>query len=263
MRFAIFNMEGVFHIHSNYSYDGKLSLKDLRDECEKRNFRFMVVTDHAEDFSADKVEKFIDDCEKISEKGFLAVPGLEFVIDKEREVHLLVVGLEKQRLQNGIDGILEGVWKDENHTLAVLAHPSRSGHYIPPGYDTKIHGIEVWNSAYNTRYLPDHKAIRLFSSLKRRNPRLMGFGGLDLHDRSGFRGLRIRMANECQTTLELLSDLKQGRFMIRGSYLGMSSAPCYGFFGLSILGLGRCALNGIDFLMQRSATLRKLRGKKG
>lgn len=263
MRFAIFDMEGVFHVHSNYSYDGKLSLQDLRDECEKRNFQFMVVTDHAEDFSSDKVEKFIDDCEKISGKGFLAVPGLEFAIDKEREVHLLVVGLEKQRLQNGIDGILERVGEDENNSLAVLAHPSRSGHYIPRGYDTKIHGIEVWNSAYNTRYLPDHKAIRLFSSLKRRNPRLVGFGGLDLHDRSGFRGLRIRMAHECHTTPELLSHLKQGKFMIRGSYLGMSSAPGYGFLGLSILGLGRHVLNVIDFLMQRSATLRKLRGKKG
>lgn len=255
-------MEGIFHVHSNYSFDGNLSLGDLRDECEKRNFRFMIVTDHAEDFSSDKVEKFIDDCEKISGKGFLAVPGLEFAIDKEREIHLLVVGLEKQHLQNGIDGILERVWQSENHSFAVLAHPSRSRYYVPPGYDTKIHGIEVWNSAYNTRYLPDHEAIRLFASLKRRNPRLLGFGGLDLHDRSGFRGLRICMADECQTTLELLSHLKQGKFMIRGSYLGMSSAPDYGLLGLSILELGRHVLNVIDFLMQRSATLRKLRGKK-
>lgn len=261
MRFAIFDMEGVFHVHSNYSSDGKLSLEDLREECKKRGFQFMVVTDHAEDFSPDKVNKFIDNCEKISRKGFLAIPGLEFIIDKEREAHLLVAGLEKLTSQNGIGEILRRVLEGENNSLVVLAHPSRSRYYIPSRYESKINGIEVWNSAYNTRYLPDHKAIRFLAYLKKKNPQLIGFGGLDLHDRSGFRGLRICTVDECQTTLELLDNLKRGKFVIRGSYIGIPSAPAYGFFGLLVFALGRRALNTMDFLMQRSAFLRKLRGK--
>ena len=222
----------------------------------------MVVTDHAEDFPPGKVKELIDHCKEISEEDFWVIPGLEFIIDKEREVHLLVVGLEGLPLQNGTDEILGMIGGEESNAFAVLAHPSRSKHYVPPEYEKKIHGIEVWNSAYDTRYLPDHKAIRLFAYLKQKNPRLVVFGGLDLHDRSGFRGLRILMTDECQTTLELLNHLKHGKFVIRGSYMDMTSMPAYGPIGMTILALGRHALNIMDFLMQRSAFLRKLRGKK-
>ncbi len=246
----LFIMQGIFHIHSNYSSDGRLSLEELKAECLNRNLQFMVVTDHGEDFSPGKIKQFIDHCQKISDGSFLAIPGLEFNIDKDHESHLLIAGLDESPWENGPEAILEKVREGKHSALAVMAHLSRSNHYIPPEYEKKIHGIEVWNAAYDSRYLPDHKAVRLFSSLKKVNKRLIGFGGLDLHDHSGFRGLRICLTKTCHNSKELLDALKAGKFKIRGPLVKISSSPQFGFLAISLLTLGRKVLVFIDSLKQ-------------
>ena len=251
----LINMEGLFHVHSNYSADGRLSLEELREECLKRNLQFMVVTDHAEDFSATRLQKFIDHCERISDERFLVVAGLEFNIDREREVHLLVVGLDGLPCENGPEAILKKIREGKNSALTVMAHLSRSNYYIPPDYEKKIHGIEVWNAAYDSRYLPDHKAIRLFADLKKVNKRLIGFGGLDLHDHSGFRELRICLTNSCHNNQELLDHLKAGKFKIRGPFMSISSTPSFGVCKLSLLSLCRRALTIADFIRWKSTNL--------
>jgi len=240
------NMEGLFHVHSNYSADGRLSLEELREECIKRSLRFMVVTDHAEDFPPGKIRQFVDHCQKISDGNFLVVPGLEFNIDKDHEVHLLVVGLEDFVSADGKEEILKKIRKGETTALTVMAHLSRSNHYIPSEYENRINGIEVWNAAYDSRYLPDHKAIRLFAGLKKVNKRLIGFGGLDLHDHSGFRGLRICLLNSCVNATEVLDHLKEGRFIIRGPFVDISSSPNLGFFRIKLLEWGRKLLTVAD-----------------
>jgi predicted metal-dependent phosphoesterase TrpH len=251
----LINMEGLFHVHSNYSADGRLSLEELRKECLKRNLQFMVVTDHAEDFPPGKAKKFIDHCKKVSDSDFLVVPGLEFNIDREREVHLLVVGLDGLPCENEPEAILKKVREGKNSALNVVAHLSRSNHYIPPEYEDKINGIEIWNAAYNSRYLPDQKAMRLFTNLKKKNSQLVGFGGLDLHDRSGFRELKICLTNSCHNEKELLDDLKAGKFKIRGQYMSLSSQPTSGFWLMTILGLGRKVLVAADFIRWKAITI--------
>ena len=250
-------MEGLFHVHSNYSSDGRLSLEELREECIKRGLRFMVVTDHAEDFSAGKIKQFIDHCQRISDSDFVIVPGLEFNIDKDHEVHLLVVGLDGLPCENGPEAILEKIREGKNSALAVVAHLSRSNHYIPPDYKRRINGIEVWNAAYDSRYLPDHKAIRLYADLRKVNNQLIGFGGLDLHDRSGFRELRISLTNSCHNTRELLEDLKAGKFEIRGPFLKISSSPNPGFLSMKIFEWGRKLLTVADHIHWQIASWKK------
>ena len=250
-------MEGLFHVHSNYSADGRLSLEELREECIKRSLRFMVVTDHAEDFPPGKIRQFVNHCQKISDGNFLVVPGLEFNIDKDHEVHLLVVGLEDFVSADGKEEILKKIRKGETTALTVMAHLSRSNHYIPSEYENRINGIEVWNAAYDSRYLPDHKAIRLFADLKKVNKRLIGFGGLDLHDHSGFRELRICLTNSCPNSQELLDDLKAGKFKIRGPFMSISSAPSFGVCKLSLLSFCRRALTIADFIKWKSTDCKK------
>jgi|GEM_PF-587874 len=251
----LLKMEGIFHIHSNYSSDGSLSLEELKSECLSRNIQFMVVTDHAEDFPPGKIKKFIDHCREISDRSFWAVPGLEFNIDREREVHLLVVGLDGLPCENGTEAMLNKIREGKNTALSVVAHLSRSNYYIPPEYKNVINGVEIWNAAYNSRYLPDDKAIRLFADLKRVNKELIGFGGLDLHDPSGFRELRMRLKDSCRTPKELLDHLKEGKFKIRGPYISLSSTPRFGFWKMSFLSLGRKALAVADFIRYKSNNL--------
>lgn len=241
-------MEGIFHVHSNYSSDGRLSLEELKEECIKRGLSFMVLTDHAEDFQPGGVMEFINHCRQISDNHFWAIPGLEFNIDKDHEVHLLVVGLEGLPCENGSEAILKRVRETKNNTLAVVAHLSRSNHYIPSEYENIINGIEIWNAAYDSRYLPDHKAIRLFNDLKKRNEGLVGFGGLDLHDRSGFRDLKLRINRHCTTESELLTHLKAGRFTIKGPHIVIASIPDWGFLKIILLNIGRKLLTVSNFI---------------
>ncbi|MBI4767410.1 MAG: PHP domain-containing protein [Deltaproteobacteria bacterium] len=250
-------MEGLFHVHSTYSSDGKLSLEELREECLNRNLKFMVVTDHAEDFTPGKIKKYVNHCREISDEDFWAIPGLEYVIDKEHQVHLLVVNLEGLPFEKGPEAILYAVREGKGSPLAVVAHLSRCDYFIPPDYEQTIDGIEVWNAAYNSRYLPDHKAIDLFIKLKKKNPRLVGFGGLDLHDRTGFRGLRICLKDACRNPNDLLDQLKGGKFIIYGSYFRISSIPRLGSFPLFLLMLGRKIVSRADSCRWRLVSWRR------
>lgn len=247
-------MKGLFHVHSNYSSDGCLSLEDLRNESALRGFQFVVVTDHAEDFEPGKLEKFVAHCREVSDESFWIIPGLEFVIDRAHQVHLLVVGIDGCALKNGAGKILERIQQDENNIFAVIAHLSRSNHHVPPNYAKTIHGIEIWNAAYDSRYLPDHKAIRLFWKIKKNNARLVGFGGLDLHDYSGFRGLSLHVKDSCRNPNELILRLKEGQFEIHGPHMTLSSDPRIGLLRMLILGLGRAFLVAVDNLYWKIKT---------
>lgn len=217
----------------------------------------MVVTDHAEDFPPEKINQFITHCQKISDDKFLVIPGLEFNIDKDKEVHLLLVGLNGLPYEKGSEAVLEKVLRGENNALAVVAHLSRSNHYIPKEYENRINGIEIWNAAYDSRYLPDHKAIRLYADLKKVNKQLIGFGGLDLHDLSGFRELRICLTTPCHSSKELLDHLKSGKFIIRGPFVSISSMPRFGLYKIFLLSLCRKVLTVADFIRWKSAECKK------
>jgi len=250
-------MEGLFHLHSDYSFDGKLSLEELKEECVRRKQDFMVVTDHAEDFDSEKLKRYLAHCKSLTDKEFIVVPGLEFRLEGKREVHVLVVGSDALSCAEAPWGIMEKVSSGESRGLVVLAHPSRNGHYLPKYLEHSIHGIEIWNAGYDSRYLPDYNAIQLFRSLKKRNRNLVGFGGLDLHDRTGFRELRLQMNNPVETEAELLAHFKAGRFTIRGSHTGTDSIPDWGFAKMVLLNVGRKMLFAADYLKWQLVSRKK------
>lgn len=241
-------MEGLFHLHSDYSNDGKLSLEQLREESVGRKMSFIVVTDHAEDFDSEKLRRYLAHCRRLTDRDFIVVPGLEFNVDRKREVHILVIGAEALFSAEGPKDIMEKVAARASGALVVLAHPSRNGHYLPPYWESRISGMEIWNAAYDSRYLPDHRAINLFHHLTKRNRRLVGFGGLDLHDRSGFRELILSMDQPSGTEAELLLHLRKGRFRIRGPFTGIDSVPDWGFAKMAFLHLGRKVLTAADYM---------------
>lgn len=250
-------MEGLFHLHSNYSFDGKLSLEELREECARRRQSFMIMSEHAEDFDADNLSRYLDHCKRLTDREFIVVPGLEFRMEGEREVHVLVVGEKALESAKTPQGVMEKELSENGRGLVVLAHPSRNGHYLPKDLEHRIHGIEIWNAAYDSRYLPDYRAIRLFRSLRMLNRNLVGFGGLDLHDRSGFRELKLQMNHPSRTEAELLTHLKAGRFSIRGHYAGIDSVPDWGFAKMLLLNVARKLLTVADILRWKLASPEK------
>jgi hypothetical protein len=57
---------GIIHVHSSYSHDGRDSLEALRDFAEARGIGFIGLTDHAEDFTADRYAEFAAGCRAVS-----------------------------------------------------------------------------------------------------------------------------------------------------------------------------------------------------
>jgi len=249
-------MEGIFHIHSNYSYDGKISLAELKYECVKRNLRFMLLTDHAQGFDNAKLQKLVEECKQLSTEGFFAVPGLEFSLDEYKDTHLIAVGLQSFPADSSPNSIIEETKK--NSGLLVIAHPARNSYFLPESIVDALDGIEIWNAAYNSRYLPDAKAISLLKELKTKNSDLVGLGGLDLHDSTGLKGLRLAVLTAYQSQEGLLKLIREGDFENRGQFLTVSSRPDLNSSSLLLLSFLRVCLKMADSTRWKITALKKL-----
>jgi hypothetical protein len=102
---------------------------------------------------------------------------------------------------------------------------------IPPVVLDHIDAIEVWNTNYNTRYLPDPRAIQLFHEVHRRRPNVVATVGLDQHDASNDREARVILPRPSR---DPIAELKAGRFMNHGktmefdSRVSLTSSQLYG-----------------------------------
>ncbi len=237
-------MEGLAHLHSVYSYDGKLTLEELKEECKKRDLQFLLMTEHAEDFDSKKMEALVAHCSFLSDEDFFIVPGLEFVVDVEHDVHLLAFGLSAMPPDNAFESIAAAV--NQSGGFTVLAHPRRNNYYLPAEVKGNIDGVEVWNAAYDSRYLPNDKSYRLLGRLRADNAKKLAFAGLDLHDLTGFRNVTISLADKCESREELLQSLKQGSYRIQSPYVSLRPewSPCQ--LTLRLLATARAFLNGAD-----------------
>lgn len=258
--------EGLFHVHSSFSSDGKLDLDELKAECLARGFSFMVVTDHAEDFGAGDLDRYVRRCRDLSGPDFLAVPGLEFRLPGNEEIHLLVAGWEgrfngPQGIGN-IPDILARAISAHNGSLVILAHPFKSatGCFIPPEIEPALDGLEIWNASCDSRYLPDFRALRTYQEFNSRQAGIIGIGGLDLHDRSGFRGVRIRLQGQCSGAADLIGRIRAGQFVTAGTCFRVPSMPEYGKAALALLAAGRRVLDAVDL---PASMMKRLAGRTG
>jgi len=168
------------HAHSEWSYDGSWSLKDLRDKFSQRGSRILLMTEHDRGFTPQRYAEFRQACTEVSSSQILVVPGMEYS-DADNRVHVLVWGvpflgeglptsemLEAVRVANGV---------------AVLAHPSRKNVYMDfdPYWADRLLGIEAWNRKYDG-WAPSKTAPALLQS-----GNSIPFVGLDFHtDRQSF-----------------------------------------------------------------------------
>ena len=251
-------VEGIFHIHSHYSYDGRISLVQLKTGCLQRGLRFALLTEHVRGFDQDKFNHFVSECRRLSDDRVLLVPGLEFDFAEQNDLHVLMVGLKVLPEGKTADQIVASASKQG--ALIVVAHPVRNGHHIPDNIADIIDGIELWNAAYNSRYLPDEKAIVLLRQLRKSNKHLIGLGGLDLHGLEGFRGLRIRLKGGFEDGADLLSLIRNGSFKIHGTFLTLRPVPRTSSVSFCLLRLSRKLLSIADRTLSAVASPMKQMG---
>jgi predicted metal-dependent phosphoesterase TrpH len=237
---------GIIHVHSSYSHDGHDSLEALRDFAEAQGIGFIGLTDHAEDFDADRFSEFSARCRQVSDERIRILPGLEWRFSGYPGLHLLGLGI-KQWIEPKTPAEFVS-HTGGNAGLTIVAHPILPAYRVPDEVLAGIDAIEVWNGNYNTRYLPDPKAIKLYHDARLKRPGLVATVGPDQHDLHNDRRLRVQLSD---ADAEPLAALKSGRFANRGPYLGFDSAVSWTPVQLALLRALRVGFDTVERTQER------------
>lgn len=246
---------GAIHVHSDYSHDGKDSLVRLRDFALERGIAFIGLTDHAEDLDEALWAELVARCAEVSDERTTLIPGLEWRFAGYTGLHLLALGLTRWiepqtpsefiRLTRGVAG------------LTIVAHPILADYSVPEEVAAGIDAVEVWNASYNTRYLPDPRAVRLLRRIRHQRPEVVGTAGLDQHDSRNDRETRVLLHD---ASGDALAALRAGHFTNVGRLLRFDARDGFSAAGLGALTAARWTLDGVERVQDRLArAARRLR----
>lgn len=246
---------GAIHVHSDFSHDGKDPLEQLRDFALEHGITFIGLTDHAEDLDRARWTAYVERCAELSDERATLIPGLEWRFAGLTGLHLLALGLTRWiepatpsefiRLTRGVAG------------LTIVAHPILAHYRVPEEVAAGIDAVEVWNASYNTRYLPDPRAVRLLRRIRRSRPEVVGTAGLDQHDSRNDRETRVLVHD---ATGDPLAALRAGRFTNVGRLLRFDARDGFTTAALGALTAARWAFDGIERVQDLLArTARRVR----
>ena len=208
-------IRGIMHVHSNYSFDGTLSLPEIKEICTKNKLSFAVLTEHAdgEQFTPEKMGGFLKECESLSDNSFVFIPGLEYECER---MHVLAIGAGEYLIEDNLTNLMEKI--NKSGSLAVLAHAK---YYEEIPYDklSNLDGLEAWNSRYDGRYSPSKKSLFILAKFREQNKDLPAYCGLDMHKKHSFGALTTTVEADGLTKEKILEALKQKRFYSSGKYI--------------------------------------------
>jgi hypothetical protein len=210
------------------------------------------MTEHAEDLDPSIWTRYRERCGELSDDRVRIIPGLEFRFAGFPGVHLLALGLERW-----MEPATPGEFFDlaaGNARFTGAAHPVAYDYALPDEVATRVDAIEVWNTQYNTRYLPDPRAIELLQRVRRTRPEVVGFAGLDQHNAANDRGARVVLTGPDRDPLQAL---RAGRFRSRGRLLGFRPDVGWGPVRLGLLRAARASLDSVSTWQDRRALERR------
>src|SRR5258708_14427428 len=212
-------LKGALHVHSTYS-DGEFTLRELRDAFLADGCSFVCMTDHAEFFDQKSIERYIAECESLSDHNFRFVAGLEYRC--EREMHILGYRATKLTQSTDPQEVIRHI--DSQGALSVIAHPKNDFFEWIEGFDTLPLGIETWNTKYDGRYAPRPETFALLLRLKQRAPQMHAFYGQDLHWQKQFRGMFVILDSSSLEPVAILSALAAGRYSAENDKMRLPSS---------------------------------------
>lgn len=199
--------KGIIHAHSTYSYDGKLSLSELKQLLLENGIHFACMSEHTDELSQGRAEAFVNECRALSDSSFVFVPGFEVPYQR---AHILQLGSTEFLTQiSDMDSLIK--WSKKS-ALTVLAHPVRNKFKLDEILRGAINGVEIWNQQYEGKWLPRTKSVSLLRQLRKERPTLLATGGIDFHRTEHF-GTPLTFIELSELTEEsICTALKAGQF---------------------------------------------------
>jgi PHP domain len=212
-------LKGALHAHSTYS-DGEFTLNELRDIFLSEGCSFLCMTDHAEYFDRQSIERYVSECKSLSDNRFCFVAGLEYRC--ERDMHILGYCATKLADTRDPQEVIRHI--DGQQALSVIAHPKNDFFAWIEGFQTLPQGIEVWNTKYDGRYAPRSGTFALLQRLQQRAPRMHAFYGQDLHWRKQSRRLCVQLDCDSLDPAAILAALTAGNYTAHKNNLALPSS---------------------------------------
>ena len=201
-------VKATFHIHSDWSYDGKWTLSRIADYFGKIGYRLVLTSEHDVTFDSDRWQKYQAACRTASTDKILLVPGMEYS-DENNNVHVLVWGIESFLGKRQPTGVMLQKVKDLGG-FCVLAHPSRrhAWQQLDAAWLPLLHGLELWNRKADG-IAPSAEAIDLLKT----NVNLKPFVGLDFHQANQLFPLSMMIKINCSLSPDRVIDsLRDGKY---------------------------------------------------
>jgi hypothetical protein len=195
---------GITHVHSKYSFDGTMSLPEIRTLCRGAGYSFALMTEHIEGMSSDGFAAFLRECQEHSDETFLFVPGLEFHAEC-----VSTNGINKP-VDMGCDRrqLLEECLKQD--TFNVFVHPRLLAERRRAALPDALHAVEVWNAKYDGARYPSPRNLALFHKFARERD-CGAVVGVDLHTPTQLVPLHVSVELELLAPDSLLRALRAGR----------------------------------------------------
>ncbi len=205
---------GFLHSHSRYSYDAKLTLKELRDLCVSRGVQFVCMTEHTDEMTPESAQAFVEECNALSDDTFRFIPGFEVPY---KHAHILMIGMRSFHARYAPDSETLLPWTNEAK-FVVLAHPVRNHFDVDPELLELIDALEVWNQQYEGKRVPRTRSLALLEELRKKKPSLLATGGVDFHRSEHFGAPFVTLNVDTMTEDSILEKLLLGAFVVHSSH---------------------------------------------
>ena len=166
----------LFHVHSDWSYDGMYSLESLREMFVRYRICIVMMSEHDRTFSQESWARYQEECRKVSDENITFIPGIEYSCPNNithigvwGDIPFMGAALSTEVLFKMLIG---------HNYFAVWHHPEYrdSCRKADLSFLKHIHGVEIWNRKADGMR-PSRIAVELCVKHN-----LLPFLGLDFHD---------------------------------------------------------------------------------
>ena len=238
-------IKGTIHMHTTLSHDGTLSLEELVDFLKARGSDFIAVTDHSYDIDQAGIDSQVVRARELSTPEFLIIPGIEFRCHDS--IDILGYGVTRTCGSDDPGTIIEHI--KNRGGVAVWAHPTVKDYPIDREWIEKLDGFEIWNSGNEGKLMPQIRTLKMYRRLKKWNPQLKAYCGLDLHRKTTYDAVFIEVV--AGNREEILAAMRRGDYRSRGRLLRLNSMARINPFCLIFIYSVRYLLSAVRWIRDR------------